>query len=118
MKSLRKLKREIGTLYYALKDDRTPLFAKIWIFIVVGYALSPIDLIPDFIPVLGYVDDAILLPIGVFIALKIIPKNIIEDARLKASSYFEKDRPQYKWFSIITLLTWLLLAIIIIKVWI
>ncbi|QUH27563.1 DUF1232 domain-containing protein [Vallitalea guaymasensis] len=61
----KKLKQEIGTLFYSYRDVRTPLFAKVLSVIMVGYALSPIDFIPDFIPIIGYLDDIILLPIGI-----------------------------------------------------
>jgi uncharacterized membrane protein YkvA (DUF1232 family) len=64
------LKRQLFVLYYAYKDNRTPWFAKIFSARVVVYAFSPIDLIPDFIPILGYLDDVILVPLGVMLALK------------------------------------------------
>lgn len=79
------LKGEVFALYYAYKDPRVPWYAKIFIIIVVGYAFSPIDLIPDFIPILGYLDDFILIPLGVSIALKMIPAPVMEDARRKAA---------------------------------
>lgn len=88
----RVLKREIGTLYYAYKDNRTPLIGKVLAVIVVAYALSPIDLIPDFIPVLGYLDDIILLPLGIYITMKVIPSSVIEDSRTKAIECFAKDK--------------------------
>ncbi len=72
----RDLKKEVFTLYLAYKKKETPLFAKIFALIVVAYALSPIDLIPDFIPVLGCLDDLILIPMGVVIALKLVPDEI------------------------------------------
>ncbi len=78
------LKNEILALSLALKDRRTPLLAKILIAISVSYALSPIDLIPDFIPILGYVDDLILLPGLIALAIKIIPKEVLEDCRARA----------------------------------
>lgn len=78
------LKKEVVTLYYAYQDPRIPKLAKIWIAIVVGYAFSPIDLIPDFIPVLGLLDDLLLVPLGIAIALKMIPPEVMVDARTKA----------------------------------
>ena len=80
----RALKRETLVLYLAARDPRTPWAAKLVIAIVVAYALSPIDLIPDFIPVLGYVDDLVLLPLGIYLALKLIPATVIADARQAA----------------------------------
>lgn len=80
-----RLKHEVRSLYFAYGDPRTPWFAKVAAALVVGYALSPIDLIPDPIPVLGYLDDLILLPIGIYFALKLIPKQVMVDARLRAA---------------------------------
>jgi len=81
----RRLKNEITTLYLAARDPRTPWYAKAMIAGIVAYALSPIDLIPDFIPVLGYLDDLLLLPIGIYLALKLIPAEVLIDARRRAS---------------------------------
>lgn len=75
------LKRETHALYLAARDPRTPWYAKLMVGMVVAYALSPIDLIPDFIPVLGYLDDLLLLPLGIFLAVKLIPTAILADAR-------------------------------------
>ena len=79
------LKREIDALYLAARDPRTPWYAKAVIACVVAYALSPIDLIPDFIPVLGYLDDLLLLPLGIYLALKLIPTEVLIDARRRAA---------------------------------
>lgn len=78
------LKREVLTLYCAAQDPRTPLLARVGAVLVTAYALSPIDLIPDFIPVLGMLDDIILVPIGVWLVLKLIPADVINEARAKA----------------------------------
>jgi uncharacterized membrane protein YkvA (DUF1232 family) len=77
----RVLKRETHALYLAGRDPRTPWPAKVVIAIVVAYALSPIDLIPDFIPILGYLDEVLLLPLGIYLALKLIPAAVLADAR-------------------------------------
>ncbi len=77
----RALKRETHALYLAGRDPRTPWLAKLVIAMVVAYALSPIDLIPDFIPVLGYLDDVLLLPLGIYLRLKLIPAAALADAR-------------------------------------
>jgi uncharacterized membrane protein YkvA (DUF1232 family) len=81
----KRLKRDVLTLYCATRDPRTPFLARVAAILVVGYALSPIDLIPDFIPVLGLLDDVILVPISVWLVLKLIPKAIIEEARVNAA---------------------------------
>ena len=78
------LKNETHALYLAYRDPRTPWYAKAWAVIVVAYALSPIDLIPDFIPILGYLDDLVLIPAGIGLALKMIPVEVMDDARNKA----------------------------------
>ena len=80
------LKREAVTLYFAVRDSRTPLPAKIVAGLVLAYALSPIDLIPDFIPVLGYLDDLILVPLGIMLALRMIPAAVLVAARAQAEA--------------------------------
>ncbi|CAM3482877.1 DUF1232 domain-containing protein [Marinicrinis lubricantis] len=77
----REIKRNIFVLYLAYKDPRVPWYAKLFAIAVVAYAFSPIDLIPDFIPILGYLDDLILVPLGITIALKMIPTPVIEDCK-------------------------------------
>ena len=80
----RALKRETTALWFALRDPRTPWAARVVGALVVAYALSPIDLIPDFIPVLGLLDDLILLPLGIALCIRLIPADVFEDARRRA----------------------------------
>ncbi|WP_059172477.1 YkvA family protein [Bacillus sp. FJAT-27445] len=80
----RQLKKQIMTLYIAVRDPRVPWYAKLVAAMVVAYALSPIDLIPDFIPILGYLDDVILLPLGIWLSLKLIPEEVRREAAEKA----------------------------------
>ena len=80
----RRLKRETYALYLACRDPRVPWYAKVLAAVVVGYALSPIDLIPDVVPVLGYVDDLLLVPLGIALALKLIPAPVMADCRARA----------------------------------
>jgi uncharacterized membrane protein YkvA (DUF1232 family) len=83
---LRALKRETMALYFAARDPRTPLAAKVLAAVVVAYALSPIDLIPDFIPVIGLLDDLVLLPLGIAIVLRLIPPEVMADGRARAEA--------------------------------
>ena len=86
------LKNDVYALYFALRDPRVPWHAKLFAAAVVAYALSPIDLIPDFIPVLGYLDDLVLVPLGVAITLKMIPASVLAECREKARSAQEKPK--------------------------
>ncbi|WP_461207711.1 YkvA family protein [Clostridium sp. DL1XJH146] len=78
----KELKKNIYVLFLAYKNPKTPWYAKVFAAIIVSYALSPIDLIPDFIPVLGFLDDIILLPIGITIAIKLIPTEVIDECKV------------------------------------
>ena len=80
----RALKREMIAIYFAARDPRTPWYAKALVALVVGYALSPVDLIPDFIPVLGQLDDLILVPLGIWLAIRLIPEEVIQESRARA----------------------------------
>ncbi|MBI0579177.1 DUF1232 domain-containing protein [Neobacillus cucumis] len=88
------LKRKIFILYFACKDKRVPWYAKTFTAGVVAYAFSPIDLIPDFIPILGYLDDIIIVPLGIMLALKMIPINVISDCELKAEEMLKNGKPK------------------------
>lgn len=109
--STKKLKKEIITLYIAFKKKETPIYAKIFAIIVVSYALSPIDLIPDFIPVLGYLDDLILLPLGIKIAVKMISNDIIIESRKEAENIVLKDLIGAKIAAVSIVILWILLII-------
>lgn len=90
----RRLKAETYALYLAYEDPRVPLYAKLFAALVVGYAFSPIDLIPDPIPVLGYLDDLILIPLGVALAVRMIPEDVLSENRRKAREMMERgERP-------------------------
>ena len=107
----RALKTEVVALYFALRDPRTPWYARAFVAVVVAYALSPIDLIPDFVPVLGYVDDLILIPAGIALALKLIPPQVMADARVTAASHRAERRVGFIGAGIIALI-WILTIII------
>jgi len=82
----RALKNEAYAIYLAAKDPRTPWYAKVLIFFVVAHTFSPIDLIPDFIPILGYLDDLIITPVGIALAVRLIPPEVLEEARLTVAT--------------------------------
>lgn len=107
----RNLKRKLFILYFACKDKRVPLYAKVFTTCVVAYAFSPIDLIPDFIPVLGYLDDIILVPLGIMLALKMIPKNVLSDCEIKAEEMMKKDKPKNWIVGSIIVFIWALIII-------
>lgn len=110
----RLLKTETYALYFACKDPRVPWYAKVFMAAVAGYALSPIDLIPDFIPVLGYVDDLIIVPAGVFLVLKMIPREVIEECREKAKS--EPISGKAKWIAAFVIISvWLLVIYLLFR---
>ncbi|HAF07099.1 MAG: protein of unknown function DUF1232 [candidate division TA06 bacterium 32_111] len=112
----RKIKSDITTLFYAYKNPKTKLLPKIIIFITLGYALSPVDLIPDFIPVLGYLDDLLIVPSLIALSIKLIPKDIMDESKEKALK--EPVRLKDNWlFGLIFILVWiLLLTFIVIKI--
>ena len=107
----RALKRDTVALYFAVRDPRTPLIAKVVAGLVVAYALSPIDLIPDFIPVLGYLDDVILVPLGILLSLKLIPADVLAAARVKADATLE--RPINRVAGAIIVTVWIACALLL-----
>ena len=108
----RTLKTELYALYLACRDPRVPWYARLMAACVVGYAFSPIDLIPDPIPILGYLDDLIIVPIGVWLTLKMIPRGIIAECREKARSEIQKGKPT-NWLAVgIIISIWIALAIV------
>ena len=111
----KKLKTDIPAISLALKDKETPIIAKIFAGITVAYALSPIDLIPDFIPVLGYLDDVILLPAFVALTIKFIPNDILEKNRKLSEGMWENGKPKKWYYAIPIVLIWILIVIWILK---
>lgn len=107
----RHLKIEIYALYLAYRDPRVPWYAKAFVALVVGYALSPIDLIPDFIPVLGYLDDLVLIPLGVAVALKMIPEKVMEDCRIRSKEVMSKKKPINRIAAVVIICFWLMLIV-------
>lgn len=112
-KKAKQLKTKIAALFLALKRKDTPLPAKIVAGITVGYALSPIDLIPDFIPILGYLDDLIILPLLIALSIKLIPKTILEECEAQALGMWRNDKPKRWVFALPIIAIWVLIAVFI-----
>ena len=108
----KQLKIEIYAIYLAYKDPRVPWYARIFAACVVGYAFSPIDLIPDPIPILGYLDDLILIPLGVVLALKMIPKEVMAECRERSQEIMRQGKPINRIAAIVIIAIWILFAAI------
>lgn len=109
-KRARHLKTETLALYLAARDPRTPWYAKLLVAGIVAYALSPIDLIPDFIPILGYLDDIILIPIGITLAIKLIPEPVLAECRARAQETMQNGKPVSRAAAAVIVAIWLVLA--------
>ncbi len=103
------LKREIAAVWFCARHPRTPLVAKALAAVVVAYAFSPIDLIPDFIPVLGFLDDVILLPMGIWLVLRLIPPGVMAECRAQAEAWLAQEgaRPRSYVGAAVIILLWL-----------
>jgi uncharacterized membrane protein YkvA (DUF1232 family) len=106
----RRIKTELFAVYLACKDPRTPWYTKAIVAGVVGYAFSPIDLIPDFIPVVGYLDDLVLIPLGLALAAKSIPRAVLADCRRRAADAMSRPRPTSRAAAGVVIALWLCLA--------
>ena len=106
-----KLTRETFTLYFACRDPRTPWYAKALALCVVGYAFSPIDLIPDPIPIVGHLDDLVLVPLGVALVCRLVPREVMADCRERARTFMDCKRPKYRVVAVVVVLIWLVLAV-------
>jgi uncharacterized membrane protein YkvA (DUF1232 family) len=108
----RDLKKETYALYLAVRDPRMPWYAKLLAVCVVGYAFSPIDLIPDFIPVLGYLDDLVLVPLGIALVLRMIPAELMSECREKAAEVIKQGKPVNRTAAAVIIAIWLSMAIL------
>ena len=106
----RRLKAELYAFYLAYRDPRVPLYARVFAAVVVGYAFSPIDLIPDPIPVLGYLDDLVLIPLGIALSVRMIPEPVLAECREKASRLSAGSRPVNRVAAGAIVAVWLALA--------
>ena len=113
---LRALKRDTYALALACRDRRTPWYAKLTAMVVVAYAFSPIDLIPDFIPVLGLLDDVLLVPLGVVLVRWMVPADVLNDCRDRAEAAFANGRPVFWTAAVVILMLWAGAAYILYRV--
>ncbi|MFZ3127923.1 MAG: YkvA family protein [Rhodoferax sp.] len=109
----RRIKRDAFAVYFAARDPRTPVYLRILALAIAAYALSPIDLIPDFIPVLGYLDDVLLLPLGIWLVVRLLPAPVLQASRAKAEQALQRPRSMVAaglivllWVACVGFLTW------------
>jgi uncharacterized membrane protein YkvA (DUF1232 family) len=106
----RRLKAETFALYLAARHPGTPWYAKLFVAGIVAYALSPIDLIPDFVPVLGYVDDFLLIPLGIALAIKMIPAPVLTECRARAQAVLANGKPVSRVAGVVIVVMWFVVA--------
>lgn len=111
---VRHLKTMTYALYLAYRDPRVSWGARLLVAAIVAYAFSPIDLIPDFIPVLGYLDDAILLPLGIMLAIRMIPPDVLAEYRAKAETMLDSGKPVSKGVTFVIVTIWVVIAVMIV----
>jgi len=111
--NVEKIKKNLYLVYLISRHPKTPFYIKILIFGVLGYAFSPIDLIPDFIPVIGYLDDLLIVPLGIYIALKLVPEPILLECKLNVDSVWneEGDLPEKRIVAGLIILVWIIFAL-------
>lgn len=112
-KKIQELKEKLAALSLAYKRPDTPMAAKILAAITVAYALSPIDLIPDFIPIFGYLDDLIILPLLIALSIKLVPPNILEECQEQAKDIWKSGKPKNWRYAIPILCIWILILTVI-----
>ncbi len=112
---LNNIKVQIPAVYLALKKNETPWYAKVLAGITIVYALSPVDLVPDFIPVLGYLDDVVLLPLLIAATRKSIPDSIMEECEREAKTLWQSGKPKRWYFAVPIVVIWLLILLAVIR---
>src|SRR5574341_376434 len=105
-KRARHLKAEAFALYLAARDPRTPWYARLLVAGIIAYAFSPLDLIPDFVPILGYLDDLILLPLGIWLTIRMIPPAVLDESRARAEIELRGRRPTNRAAAVVIILLW------------
>lgn len=111
----KKLKSDVPALFLALRDKETPIVAKVLAGITVAYALSPVDLIPDFVPVLGYLDDVILLPMLVVVTIRFIPEKVFERCKKQAEGMWKEGKPEKWYYAMPVVFIWLIIIALLLK---
>ncbi len=111
---VRVLKKETFALYLACRHPCVPWYAKVLSLIIVGYALSPIDLIPDFIPILGYLDDMVLIPLGIMIVIRMIPAEIMAECRQKSETMVGRATRAGKIAAVVIVMIWIMTAALVV----
>ncbi len=113
----REMKKDVMAIYLAYKRPDVPWFAKLMGIIVVGYALSPIDLIPDFIPLMGYLDDLVIVSLGIWVVVRLIPDEVMEECRLQAEEIYSNGTPRMWLAAVIIIIIWtILIGLIVYKI--
>ena len=112
----KQVKRDVVTVYFAARDPLAPRGARLLALLVAAYALSPIDLIPDFIPVLGYLDDLLIVPLGIVCVLRLMPQDVLARAREKADAALL--RPRSLWAAACFVAVWLMLGFYLVYLWV
>lgn len=112
---LEKLKKDVPAVFLAMRKKETPWYAKLFAALTVAYALSPIDLIPDFIPVLGYLDDLLIIPLLVTLTVKCIPSSVWEQCRADSADMWKDGKPKKWYYAIPIILFWLIIIWLIVK---
>ncbi|NIO40017.1 MAG: DUF1232 domain-containing protein [Burkholderiales bacterium] len=107
-----RIRRDTLALWFAVADKRTPLWLRVFGYLIVAYALSPIDLIPDFLPLVGYLDELILLPVGLWLMIKFMPQTVLVECRSSADNWFAEgnQRPRSKVGAAIVVVIWITIA--------
>ncbi|QHQ62858.1 DUF1232 domain-containing protein [Anaerocolumna sedimenticola] len=113
---VKEIKKNIVVLFIAVKKKETPWYAKILAGFTVIYALSPLDLVPDFIPVLGYLDDLIILPVLILLSIRMIPKHILEQAKQEAIDIWKDGKPDKWYYAIPIVCIWIAVVVLLIRI--
>jgi len=109
------LKRDIPAVFLSLRHKETPMIAKVIAGVTIAYALSPVDLIPDFVPVLGYLDDLIILPALVALTIRLVPEDVMKQCQIQADGMWKDGKPKRWFYAMPILVIWLLIIYFIIK---